>query len=115
MFQHIIKETPGFKYLTADLAEESRRQGREEVLSKVTATFAHLFRAQAAKRFPSVEIGAELDQIHDPALWEQLFDELEQLPDADAVRRRVTELSRLTNETSSVPHSDLNTNSEIKQ
>ncbi|MGH9840607.1 MAG: hypothetical protein ACREEM_17660 [Blastocatellia bacterium] len=115
MFQHIIKETPGFKYLTADLVQENRKEAREEALQAAAVTFAHLFRMQAAKRFPSFEIGPELEQIHDPALWEQLFNELEQMPDADTLRRHLAELPRRTNGSSSASSSDRNTKSETKQ
>lgn len=115
MFQQIIKESPGFKYLTDDLVQENRKEAREEALQAAATTFAHLFRAQVAKRFPAIEIGAELERIHDPALWEQLFNELEQMLDADALRRRVTELSRQTNGTSSATHSDPNMNPETPQ
>ncbi|HWQ34788.1 MAG TPA: hypothetical protein VNQ79_18205 [Blastocatellia bacterium] len=69
--------------------EEGLEQGR---LEGMIAAAADLLRRLAARRFPGFEFGPELEQIRNPETLEQLCLELDELPDAEALRQRLTEL-----------------------
>jgi hypothetical protein len=46
----------------------------------------------AAKRFPGLKLGEELDRVHDLAALRRLGLEVSDLPDAETLKRRIDEL-----------------------
>jgi hypothetical protein len=51
-----------------------------------------MLRMLAAKRFPGLKLGEELDRIHDLAALRRLGLEVSDLPDAETLKRRIDEL-----------------------
>jgi hypothetical protein len=51
-----------------------------------------MLRKLAAKRFPDLQLGDEVDRIHDPDALERLCLEVSDLPDAESLKRRIDEL-----------------------
>ena len=52
-----------------------------------------LLRGLAAKRFPDVELGAEVDRIRDLSALERLCLELDQIPDPATLQARLATLA----------------------
>jgi hypothetical protein len=65
------------------VVEEGRLEDAREML-----------RMLAAKRFPGLKLGEELDQIHDLDTLRRLGLEVSDLPDAETPKRRIDELFR---------------------
>ncbi len=51
-----------------------------------------MLRMLAAKRFPGLKLGDELDRIHDLSALQRLCLEVSDLPDAETLKRRIDEL-----------------------
>lgn len=78
---HILKES-SFYQMAVD-------EGREEGLLKLVALFRHL----AARRFPGVEFGPEVERVRDLDVLEQLCLDLDRIQDEQALRARLAELA----------------------
>ena len=66
----------------------------EEGWEKGLKAAADLFRMLAAKRFPGIQLGAEVEAVGDPGVLQQLAHELDDIPDPEALLRRLIELAR---------------------
>jgi len=84
MYQAILQE--GREEGVAIGREEGREEGRREAL-------INLLRGMAARRFPGFTLGAEAEQVHDLEALERLCYELDQIPDAPALRQRLAALA----------------------
>ncbi|MGH9835542.1 MAG: hypothetical protein ACRD9Y_21180 [Blastocatellia bacterium] len=78
-----LKESSWYQFVV----EEGRDEGRLETARK-------MLRMLAAKRFPSLKLGEEVDRIHDLDALERLGLEVYDLPDAETLKRRIAELVR---------------------
>lgn len=72
-----LKESSFYQFV----AEEGRLEDAREML-----------RMLAAKRFPGLKLGEELDRIHDLDALRRLGLEVSDLPDAETLKRRIDEL-----------------------
>ena len=76
--------------------EKGRVKGRAETEAEERAkTFLELIRELAAKRFPGLVLGQELDSIRDVEVLHQLCLQVDEFADADSLQRRVRELAKL--------------------
>jgi hypothetical protein len=82
---HILKETPFYQFIREEAFEEGFEEGERRVLIEVS-------RKLAAKYFPDLEIGEELEQFRDLVALEQLCLDLYHIPNADALRARLAAL-----------------------
>ncbi len=73
----------------AEGREEGRAEGRREGELK---TAVEMLRLLAAKRFPGLQLGDELERIRDVAALQQLCVDLIDLPDEAALRQRIAAL-----------------------
>ncbi len=80
-----LKESSFYQFVV----EEGRDEGRQEGGLK---TARKMLRMLAAKRFPGLKLGEEVDRIHDLDALERLGLEVSDLPDAEALKRRIAEL-----------------------
>lgn len=74
--------------------EKGREKGRAEAEERAK-TFLELIRELAAKRFPGLVLGQELDSIRDVEVLPQLCLQVDEFADADSLQRRVRELAKL--------------------
>jgi hypothetical protein len=72
-----LKESSWYQFV----AEEGGLKSTREML-----------RMLAAKRFPSLKLGEELDRIHDLSALQRLCLEVSDLPDSETLKRRIDEL-----------------------
>lgn len=86
---HILKETPFYQFIREEGFKEGYEGGYEEGERRV---LIEMFRKLAAKYFPDLEIGEELERVRDLVALEQLCLDLYQIPNADALRARLAEL-----------------------
>jgi predicted transposase YdaD len=82
---HILKES-SFYQMAVD-------EGREEGLEKGLSKLMDLFRQLAARRFPGVEFGPEVERVRDLDVLEQLCLDLDWIQDEQALRARLAELA----------------------
>jgi len=61
----------------------------EEGSLKCAREMLHMF---AAKRFPELHLGEEVDRIHDLDALQQLCVDVFELPDAETLKRRIADL-----------------------
>ena len=88
-----LRESSFYQIILDEGREEGRDEGREEGFEKgERETLIKLLRQMAAKRFPGFEIEDEIEQVKDLALLERLCLDLDQVPDADALRVRLAAL-----------------------
>jgi predicted transposase YdaD len=85
-----LKESSVYQFIVEEGLKQGREQGREQ--GRLEA-LAHLLRRLAAKRFPELELGPELERVRDLEGLEQLCVDLDQVPEAEALRRRLAELA----------------------
>ncbi len=83
-----LKKHSGFYQF---ILEEGRQEGRQEGCRQAIIEF---FRQLVAKRFPSLQLGAEVEAVEHPELLEQLACELNDIPDGEALQRKLSELTR---------------------
>jgi hypothetical protein len=72
-----LKESSWYQFV----AEEGGLKSTREML-----------RMLAAKRFPGLKLGEELDRIHDLSALQRLCLEVSDLPDSETLKRRIDEL-----------------------
>jgi predicted transposase YdaD len=91
IYQHILQE--GRQEGRQEGWQEGRQEGRQEglVLGKLEGVRETLNRL-IGKRFPSLELASQINQIDNIDALEQLILDLFELADADAVHKRVLEL-----------------------
>ncbi len=76
--------------------EKGQEKGRAEVQAEERAkVFLELLREFAAKRFPDLVLGQELDSIQDAEVLHYLCLQVNEFTDAESLRRRVRELTKL--------------------
>ncbi len=68
-------------------------EGREEERKVALARGADIFRLLADKRFPGIQLGAEVEAVGDPDKLHRLCHELDEIPDPEALRRRLIEMA----------------------
>ncbi len=81
-----LRDSSVYQYIFTEGREEGREEGRRN-------TALHFFRRLAAKRFPGLALGAELEAIRDPEALERLACELDELADENALRQRLAALA----------------------
>lgn len=80
-----LKESPGYQFVLSQGMEEGMEKGRqamEEVLLDLIK-----------KKFPGLELKAEIDCVHDIEALKQLCFNLDQITDAEELRAKVNELA----------------------
>lgn len=86
---HVLRETP---YIQS-IIEETREEARAEECDTLTELLLHAI----SKRFPALDVSAELKRVRNPELLKQLFFDLDQMPDEEALRQHVATLVPSTN------------------
>jgi len=81
----LLKESSFYQEILEEGREEGREKGREAL--------AGLLRQLAARRFPGIELGDEVKQVRGLAALQQLCLELDDLPTAEALHKRLAELA----------------------
>jgi len=77
-----LKESSFYQFIVDEGRQEGRLKGAREML-----------RMFAAKHFPELQLGEEVDHIHDlDALQQLCVDVVFDLPDAETLKRRIAEL-----------------------
>jgi predicted transposase YdaD len=85
-----LRESSFYQLILDEGREEEREEGRKEAL-RLAADF---FRQLAAKRFPGIQLGAEVEAVGNPGVLQQLAHELDDIPDPEALQRRLIEMAR---------------------
>lgn len=75
------------------ILKEGLEEGREEGVAIGREALINLLRRMATRRFPDLTLGPEVEQIHDLEALEQICYELDQIPDAPALRQRLAALA----------------------
>ncbi len=75
------------------ILEEGREEGREEERRAALTREADLFRLLADKRFPGIQLGAEVEAVGDPDKLHRLCHEVDEIPDPETLRRKLAELA----------------------
>jgi predicted transposase YdaD len=88
-----LRESSVYQFILEEGLEKGREEGREEGRTEATVS---LLRRLAAKRFPGLELGPELDRVRDLDALEQLCVDLDRFADAEALQQRIAALSALT-------------------
>ena len=87
-----LKKHPGFyQFILEEGRQEGRQEGQQEGRRQAIIEF---FRQLVAKRFPSLQLGAEVEAVKHPELLELLACELNEIPDSEALQRKLSELTR---------------------
>jgi len=68
-------------------------EGREEERKVTLARIADLLRLLADKRFPGIQLGAEVEAVGDPDKLHRLCHELDEIPDPETLRGRLIEMA----------------------
>lgn len=79
---HALRESSMYQFIL----DEGREDGEQSAVTKLLQCFA-------AKRFPGLEIGEDVNWVEDIAAPEQLCLEINELPNAEALRTRLLELA----------------------
>jgi len=82
----LLRQSEMYQAILQEGREEGREEGRRKALIK-------MLQRMAARRFPGFTLGAEAEQIHDLEALEQICYELDQIPDAPALRQRLAALA----------------------
>ena len=82
------------KEAAAKAKKAAAKAAKETAAKERIATTIKLLRLLAAKRFPGVQLGDEVESISDLAALQQLCVDLDDLPDAGALRQRLAGLTR---------------------
>jgi len=90
-----LKESSFYQFIAKEGLKEGLQQGLQQGEIKAAA---EILRLLAAKRFPELRLGAEVERIHDVAALQQLCLEINDLPDATALEQRVAELAASSKE-----------------
>lgn len=85
-----LRESGFYQFILAEGREEGRAEGRAEGRE---ATI-DVFRVLAETRFPGIQLSDELEAVRDVAGLRRLAHELNRLPDAEALRHKLGELSQ---------------------
>ena len=72
--------------------EEGREKGRDEVREIVVEMLLHA----VGKRFPNLDFSPEIERVRDIKALKQLFFDLDQIPDEEALRQRFAALSPIS-------------------
>lgn len=92
-----LRESSFYQFILDEGREEGRKEGRaegrEEGREEGLVALAEVFRMLAAKRFPGLQLGSEVEAVGDLDALHQLCYELEQIPDPAALQQRLLELA----------------------
>ncbi len=92
-YEH-VKESSVLRYLTREARKEGRTKGLAEGRAEGRAEVAaNLLKVAAQQRFPRLDLGDQLKQIHDADALQSLFIELNSLKPAKAFLQRLAELA----------------------
>ncbi len=92
-YEH-VKESSVLRYLTREARKEGRTKGLAEGRAEGRAEVAaNLLKVAAQQRFPRLDLGDQLKQIHDADALQSLFIELNSLKTAKAFLQRLAELA----------------------
>lgn len=90
---HQLKDSSFYQYILDEGIEKGIEKGREMTLTAI----ADLFRMLAAKRFSGLQLGSEVEAVGDIEALKQLCLELDEMPDAAVLERRLLELAAARN------------------
>lgn len=88
--EHILRETPYIQHVVAEAREEAREEGREEGQRLI---LVELLLNTINKRFPNLDVKADVERVLNIDALKQIFVEFDQIPDADELRRRLAALA----------------------
>ncbi len=100
-----LKESSFYQFIVEEGLQEGRKKGLEEGLKEGLTQGLTQGRAQGvaetlsklvAKRFPNLNVTEEIDGIHDVNTLQELCLEVADLPDAEALRARLSEVLKST-------------------
>jgi hypothetical protein len=80
-----LKASDFVQYILEEGMEKGREESRETVLD--------MFRLLAGYRFPGIQLGDEVERVSDINALRRLCHELDQIPDPDALRQRLSQLA----------------------
>ncbi len=83
---HALRESSMYQFILDEGRQEGRQEGKRSAVIEMLQRFA-------AKRFPELEIAEDVNRVEDIAALEQLCLEINELPDAEALRVRLLELA----------------------
>ncbi len=88
-----LRESSFYQLILNEGREEGREEGRKEERRIALLREADIFRLLADKRFPGIQLGAEVEAVGDPDKLHHLCRELDEIPDAETLRRKLAELA----------------------
>jgi len=93
---HVLRETPFIQSISEEAREEGREEGvvigREEGREVVVEMLLHAI----SKRFPKLDFSPEIERVRNIEALKQLFFDLDQIPDEEALRQRFAVLSPIS-------------------
>ena len=89
----LLRQSEMYQSILREGLEEGRQEGRQEGVAIGREALINLLRRMAARRFPDLTLGPEAEQIRDLEALEQICYELDQIPDALALRQRLAALA----------------------
>jgi len=84
--ERILRETPYIQSIMAEGREEGREEGQHQAV-------VELLLVAIGKRFPGLDFKADVERVPDTEVLKQLFVELDQIPDVNALRQRLAALT----------------------
>lgn len=113
---HVLRETPYIQSIIEEVREEvreeameegrqegrqeglqeGRQEGRQEGYKEGREVAVKMLLHAIGQRFPSLNISAEIERIHDLEVLKQLFFDLDQIADEASLRRHLATLSSST-------------------
>ena len=103
-----LKESSWYQFMAEEAQKDAQEKVQRDVQEKIQKEVqkevqkvqketqlkdaAMMLRKLAAKRFPDLQLGEEVDRIHDVDALQRLCLEVSDLPDLETLKRRIAEL-----------------------
>ena len=94
--EHVLRETPYIQFISDEAREEGLEKGREEGREEGRDVVVEMLLHAIGKRFPQLDFGPEIECVRDIEALKQLFFDLDQIPDEEALRRRFAAMSPIS-------------------
>lgn len=88
-----LKESPGYQFVLAQGIEEGLEKGIEKGIEKGRQAMEEVLLGLIEKKFPGLELKAEIDSVHDIEALKQLCFNVDQIANAEELRAKVHELA----------------------
>ncbi|MDX2043279.1 MAG: hypothetical protein SF097_18830 [Acidobacteriota bacterium] len=88
-----LKDSPGYQFILAQGVEQGIEKGIEEGIEKGRQAIEEVLLGLIEKKFPGLNLNAEIDCVHDIEGLKQLCFNLDQVADAEELRAKVNELA----------------------